>query len=292
MKSKIMQMTIILFLILLFINYNIVLSSSLMAVDIWLKKVFPYLFIMFIINDSLINLNFHHNFSLNVFVFIASLLSGAPSSAFIINNLYQKKAISKNNANYLLLWTYFSNPLFLYAMFNSLFSFSITLKLILIHYLSNLLIYLFQKKHLSLNNIYQNELTNFNIASSIKKSMNTLIMILGTITFYMVVTNIFAHTFNFNQIFTIILKGFLEITQGLNNLSVLSNVILKQFLALSFISFGGLSIHTQVKCILQEFDLDYKFFLKGRIFQLLIANSLLFLTICTQTIIANISIIS
>ena len=51
MKKNIIYLTILGLLILIFKNYNIVLESSITAVNLWLYKVFPYLFIMIIIND-------------------------------------------------------------------------------------------------------------------------------------------------------------------------------------------------------------------------------------------------
>ena len=66
-------------------------------------------------------------------------------------------------------------------------------------------------------------------------------------------------------------------TQGLNAL-INYNSSFKELLAILFISFGGLSIHTQVKCILDEENISYKYFLKGRIMQTLIALLLTILT--------------
>ena len=65
-------------------------------------------------------------------------------------------------------------------------------------------------------------------------------------------------------------------TQGLNNVIQLNSNI-KLITTIIFITFGGLSIHTQVKCILDEYGLDYKYFFKGRILQLVIAIILTFI---------------
>ena len=73
------------------------------------------------------------------------------------------------------------------------------------------------------------------------------------------------------------MRGILEMTQGLNSLINL-DIIFKDAITIFFITFGGLSIHTQVKCILDNANLEYKFFLKGRILQMVIA---LLLTIIT-----------
>ena len=273
MKNKVMYFLLFFFIILLFLNYEIVVQTSIDAVNIWLFKVFPYLFIMFTINDILINLNFDSLFtSTTPFIFIMSLLSGAPTNAFIISNLKKQGKIDELSANNSLLFTYFSNPLFLYAILNLLFNKYMAIKLIIIHYLSNIIIYLIYKKNIKNNKLSLNNKASFNLGFSIKKSMNTLIMILGTITFFMVLTNILTKTLALNNIFTIIIKGILEVTQGLNSLlNVNISLKLKEIIAISFISFGGISIHSQVKCLLDEENLNYKYFFKGRILQTIIS---------------------
>ena len=89
MKRNLIYLTILILIFLIFKNYSIVLSSSINAVELWLYKVFPYLFIMIIINDTLINLDFERVFtSTSIYVLVMSLLSGSPTSAVIISNLY------------------------------------------------------------------------------------------------------------------------------------------------------------------------------------------------------------
>lgn len=270
MKKNIIYLTILGLLFLIFKNYNIVLKSSITAVNLWLYKVFPYLFIMIIINDLLINLDFQSLFkNTSIYIFIMSLLSGSPTSAVIISNLYKNNKITKNNANITLLFTYFANPLFLWTILNFIFNSKITsIKLILIHYISNLIIYFIVKKKLDKSITFNNKI-NINISSSIKKAMTTTIMVLGAITFYLIISNILS--------LNLLFKGLLEMTQGLNSL-INYNSSFKELLAILFISFGGLSIHTQVKCILDEEGISYKYFLKGRIMQTLIALGLTILT--------------
>ena len=115
MKRKITILLIMTFIILIFKNYEIVLKSTLDATTIWLNKVFPYLFIMIIIQDLLINLNFSSFFkNTAVYIFIMSLLSGTPSGTYIISKLKEQNIITKEYANTCLIFTFFANPLFLY----------------------------------------------------------------------------------------------------------------------------------------------------------------------------------
>ena len=74
----------------------------------------------------------------------------------------------------------------------------------------------------------------------------------------------------------VILKGILEITMGLKSLSILNiNDIYKVVISSMFLSFGGLSIHTQIKSILP--DTNYKLFLKNKFLSILISITLLLL---------------
>ena len=144
MRKNFVYLTILILIFLIFKNYSIVLTSSINAVELWLYKVFPYLFIMIVINDTLINLGFEKVFKNNsIYAFVMSLLSGSPTSAVIIGSLFKQGKMSKENANITLMFTYFANPLFLYTMLNAIFgNTNITIKLMLIHYLSNFIIYL------------------------------------------------------------------------------------------------------------------------------------------------------
>ena len=278
MKRKLTIFLIMTLIILIFKNYTLVLESTINGVSIWLYKVFPYLFIMIIIQDLLINLNLTSIFkNPSTYIFIMSIISGTPSSAYIISKLVKDNEISSNYGNICLIFTFFANSLFLFTIlnliFNSLFT---TIKLLLIIYISNFIIYLYFKKDLPLCNI-NGKSKNINISSSIKTSINTNLMVLGSIIFYLVISSIIINTFNISYPFDIFIKGILEMTQGLNSLINL-NIKFKEIIAIFFITFGGFSIHTQVKCILDEQGLNYKYFLKGRIIQVIIVIILTALT--------------
>lgn len=288
--------TIILFfsMILILFKSNYILEVSVtQAFNIWLHRVFPSLFIMFILSDIIINLNLLDNICLffnKIFnklfhttnksgeVFLLSLISGTPTSTYIILKMYEKNNITLEDANKLISYTYFSNPLFLYNILSLTFNKYIVIKIIFFHYISNLLVAFFkrQKKTIS-NNITTNNSTNNNLLillpKSIQNSFNTLLLILGTITFYMIITNLITYYIPLNNLFNILIKGFLEITQSLNVLNSLNYTsIIKEIIALSIISFGGLSIHTQVLAILNDSKIKYKYFLKGRIWQVLLST--------------------
>ena len=301
MNEKISNFTFCLFcfisIIFIFTNNKEVAIIIINAVNLFLQKVFVSLFPMFIINDILINLNVPYYFylifnklfskifktsGLGAYVFIMSLISGSPSNAYILKELTVNNKISILEANHLLQFTYFSNPLFLIMMLSIIFPLNTSIKIIIIHYITNIIIGILTRKQappISNKDFKNNEKkTGSIIIKSISKSINTLLMILGTVTFYMLLTYIITYPFKNNLFLQTITSGFLEITNGLNNLTNLNCLPkIKEIIAIAIISFGGLSIHTQIKAILEETKINYKYFLKGRIMHTVIGILLILL---------------
>ena len=294
MKKKLMDFTFCVFcfisLIFIFKNNKEVANVIIEAVNLFLKKVFVSLFPMFILNDILINLNIPYYFyllfnklflkvfktsGLGAYVFIMSLISGTPSNAYILKELVELEKISLEEANHFLTFTYFSNPLFLSVMLSTIFNTRVVLKIILCHYIANIIIgILIRNKAPKIANNKNILKTNLKITltKSINKSITTLLMILGTISFYMLLTFIITSLLPNNCLIKTIISGFLEITNGLNTMTSL-NILnkIKEIIASAIISFGGLSIHTQIKAILEDTNMNYSYFLKGRIMQSIIS---------------------
>lgn len=295
MKEKIGNFTFCLFcfvsIIFIFTNNKDVAEVIINATNLFLRKVFVSLFPMFIINDILINLNIPYYFylvfnklflkvfktsGLGAYVFIMSLISGTPSNAYILKELVEERKLSYEEASHFLMFTYFSNPLFLTIMLGSIFDSKTTLKIILIHYISNILIGILKrgKAPKITHQSFQLETRKRNgiLIKSINKSISTLLMILGTVTFYMLLIYIITYPFQNNILLKTCFSGFLEITNGLNNLinvNIYSKI--KEIIAIAIISFGGLSIHTQIKAILEDTQIKYKYFLKGRLLHTMIS---------------------
>lgn len=294
MKKKLMDFTFCLFcfisIIFIFKNNKEVANVILEAVNLFFKKVFVSLFPMFILNDILINLNIpyyfyllfnklflkvFHTSGLGAYVFIMSLISGTPSNAYILKELVELEKLSIEEANHFLTFTYFSNPLFLTVMLSTIFNARIVLKIILCHYIANIIIGILMRNKapkIVTNQKYTQNKSKSSIIKSINKSISTLLMILGTICFYMLLTFIVTNLFPDNPLIKTLISGFLEITNGLNTITSLNFFIqIKEIIATAIISFGGLSIHTQIKAILENTNMNYSYFLKGRIMQSIIS---------------------
>ena len=104
------------------------------------------------------------------------------------------------------------------------------------------------------------------LLESIKKSMNTMLMILGTITLFFVINAII------NPLNKPLISGILEVSQGLNQLGIVNlSISLKEVYTLLFVCFGGLSIILQIKSILDDSKISLNTFFKARVLQALIA---------------------
>lgn len=283
-KNDIYIVLTLLFMFLLFQNNitfkNCILNGSIL----FFESVFPSLFPMFIINDILMNYNFFtlfnkffghplkkifHTSSSANYCLIMSLFSGTPTNGYIVTNLVKEKKLTSKDAGIILSYAFFLNPLFLYNILSSIFnSKEITLKIILINYSINFLIAFFLRKY-KYNEKEKTKETapeSFTkvLKNSIERSSKTLLLILGTIIFYFIICE-GINSFIDSPLLNCFINGLLEATGGLSKLITLNvNYKLKEILACIFISFGGLSIHTQIKTIIQEANISYKYLFLSR----------------------------
>ena len=285
-KNICIIMLSLLFIILLFKNPSISKNSINYSFNIWLNNIVPSLFPIIIINDILINYNFikivsplfyklfNKIFNLSyggTYFFIMSLFIGTPANAMLLDNLLKNKYIDINEANKLIYVCYFSNPLFLYNILSLIFDKYIVIKIIIVHYIANFItLFIIRNKYnYKSNNMIINEKKSFfdTITESSKKAINSMITILGIISFYMLIVNYFK--------FNCLLTGLFEITNGLFSLIKYSSSN-KVLLALIIINFGGLSIFSQIKSILEDTNIVIYNYIKGRLLQI-IFSLLLFL---------------
>ena len=298
MKNKILQLLIFVIFLSLIFQANIVTEELKYALDIFFKVLFPSIFPFFLISDLLIEYNFvytlnklfskftekvFHTNSSASFVIIMSMLSGFPSGSKYINTLYNKKMLSLNQANYLITFTHFANPLFVLTVTKSLFNNSkISLYILISMYLSNLIIGVITRPKILENeiNLEQNKVLNFSkaLTSSIKNSLDLLEIILGNTCFFFLVTRLLTVYFPSNSFFTVLVNGFFDITKGIQSISILNTTTLfKGILTISFICFGGVNVHMQVKSIIADTKIKYNNFLLGRICQTAIASFIFYI---------------
>lgn len=290
-----MKYFIIFILIFIFGNFfvidlkSIILESS----NIWLYNLVPSMLPFYVISDLLINyglidilaflfkkiINKLFNVSENAsFVIFFSMFTGFPSSAKYLKNLLDLNYISLEDANKIIRFTHFSNPLFIINVIGNTIigNKKIGFLILLSHYLSNFIIgFLYRKEQtqkITTKRIKNTKSFGSILTTSFINSFDSLLIVLGSLITFKILTSIIFHYFGFN----FIISSLLEITQGLFALKNLTlNIELKALIAVAMISFGGFCIHTQVYSILSETKISYKNYFFSRILHVIIATTIL-----------------
>lgn len=284
----IISFTLLLYLILIY--NNLVFDSVSYSLNIWVNNLIPSMFPFFVISDILISYNivsyipktinniFSYIFNISdvgVTIFFLSLISGFPSSARNIKNYYLRGFLSLEEANHLLLFTHFSNPMFILStvgiifLNNNYYGYIILIS----HYMGNFIIGIFlrNKTTIAIKNYTKVKpvCQNFSrvLISSIKTSIDTLLLILGTLTSFLIVSTFITYLFDFSLYSSSIIKGILEMTMGIKEISLLNiSNIYKIVISTMFISFGGFSVHMQIISQIVDTDINYNRFLIARIY--------------------------
>lgn len=235
------------------------------------------------------------------FALAMGLSSGYPVGAKIVSSLREQKLCTKTEAERLLAFCNTSGPLFIVGSVGiSMFGNSrIGLMLLLTHFLAAITVGLLFKnyhKNSSSSSIIAQKSNSANkkaifrlrnlgalMGESIKSSVNTLLLICGYIVFFAVLGEVFENTGilsylklfieRFLTVFDIslvcssgILKGILEVTSGVKELSSLNTITYIKLLSIiAFIlGFGGFSVHMQTCSIIADTDISMKPYFLGK----------------------------
>lgn len=289
-----------------------ILESVKFSFSIWTNNIFPSLFPFFVLSEILVNYGFielvgelfkpfmYSLFRVKgecAFIFIMSIISGFPSNAKYTRELYLNGTLNKEEASKILTFTHFSNPLFILGTISLLFlnNKEAGLLILLCHYGTNLIIglifrnfYPSPKEHekaslkRAILNMHQKRIHNQQsfgtiMTNSLVNSINTLLLILGVVTVFLVITTIIGNNLHIGSYYQSVLNGFFEMTQGLKYVSILGIPLkLKAVLSTMIISFGGLSVHMQMMSILSDTKISYFPFLTARIMHATIASMLVY----------------
>lgn len=289
------------------IKNKLVVETVIYSFNIWKNSVFPSLFPFLIIGSILIELKIplflgeltkklmYKLFKISgnsSFVIILSMLSGFPSSAKYIKELLINNEINEYEATKLLTFTHFSNPLFILSTITLfLHTKEIGMPILISHYIGNLFIGLlfrnyyisdYNNEKISLNNAISKINRSASIGDifrkSIVSSINTLLLILGTISVFLILTNIINSNLNIPNFISVIINGIFEATGGLSKINILNvSLNIKAMLAIFFISFGGLSVHMQVLTIISDTKIKYFPYFIARIIHAVISTFIFFI---------------
>lgn len=292
MKKTYQRIIIITFLLTLLILYTInstlIIKSIIDYTKLFYTKLFPTNFIFFMLSTILIDQGLieliNNKLKLNGSIFyvtIMSILSGIPSGSKYTKDLLDKGLISNKTANYLLSFTHFPNPMFVLNTVTILLNKTLALKILICLILSNLIIALIfkpPKKEVITINDYPSKDFSESLSKAIIDSLKVILIIYGTSVFFYLITVIINKYLTLNVLSHVLLNGIFDLTKGVFSISLLSNKLLKSLLIIIFFSFGSLSIHIQIKSIITNTSLKYKYFILGRLLQILFATILFLLS--------------
>lgn len=310
MKKKIINLIIvfcsIFILIEVLLNKVLIYNSINYSLKLWVNNIIPSLFPFFVFSDILLNYNvtqyipksikkaFKAMFNISdhlVTIFILSMISGFPSNARNTKILYEKGKITEEEANHILIFSHFSNPLFILTTISLYFfnNSNVGIILILSHYLSNFILGIILRsknksnnKEINSANISTNNFGNTFI-NAIKRSINTILNIGGIVTIFLVISAIITTRFKFNTYNSILIKCIFEITIGIDALSQINlNLTHKLVITSMVLSFGGLSVHMQVLAEIINTKIKYRYFLIGRFYQMILSGIITYI-ICLFT---------
>lgn len=293
-------------------NSKLIILSVSNSLKVWTNNLFPSLFPFFIISNLLISYGFveilAHIFNKFIkkifkcspnssFIIFMSMISGIPSNAKYIKDLLNDNKITLKEANKLILFTHFSNPLFILGTIGNIYLNNPKLGIIILisHYISNIILGLILRiidtsQELDKQNCIYNkfrETNNFGkiLSTSLSTSLDTIILILGIITFFNILTTILNNSLNIDNLLTkSIITSIFEITSGLNLLSLTNTTLeLKTILMAMIISFGGLSTHIQIISILDNKKIRYLPYLIFRILHAFLAGIICLILIYNNT---------
>jgi len=280
-KSILILVTLVVLLVLYLINSSLIINSVIDYSKLFLTKLFPVSLIFFIFSSLLIDygliqlLQYYLKINTsNLYVLIISMISGFPSGAKYAKELLEAELISTDDAEKILMYSHFPNPLFvLGSVYSVIKDRSICLKLLCAIILSNLIIFFCLKKSKKEINTNYHVPNNFSqvLGKAIVNSFNTVLLIYGTSLFFYLIATIITKYFVLGSYGYILLNGFFDLTKGVFATILINDITIRAFLILLFISFGGLSIHMQVKSILSDTSISYKSFFIGRIISTVLA---------------------
>ena len=300
---KIFPILIVLtFTILFFVKSEKLPIITIYSIKIFINNIFPTLFPMFIISNLLIELNFPYYLGklfkrifyilfkappLASFIFFMSMFTGFPSSSKYLEDLRKKDLITDLDIEKTLMFTFFSNPLFIIGMIGGILfkNKKIGLYIFISHLLGNILTGIIFRNHkVNKNTNYMSYIKtskNNNLLQVLENSItNSSLVLMNVFFFFYFFLLIISSLFSLDNIFSVFLAGIFEMTTGLKYLSNLDiSLYIKIYLSVFFISFGGLSVHFQIFSILNKRKIKYLPFLISRIIHSVISVIIIYIII-------------
>ena len=263
-------------LIIYLLNSTIIINEFINYTNIFITKLFPTTFIIYIFANILINYQiinkletlFQSKASI-IYIIIMSMISGFPSGPKYIKNLLNKNYIDLKTANYLIYFTHFPNPLFILGTVQNIINNKETTYIILISIiLSNLLISItlpFPEQSIKTLPKFQTKSFSNILSQAIMDSLKISILIYGTSIFFYLISILITNYLNLPIYLYIPIMAFFDLTKGITLASLIKNKLIQAIFIIIITTLSTLSIHIQTKSILTDTNIKYKNFIIGRI---------------------------
>lgn len=279
-KSKIILIFLIILLTLYLLNSELITKNIIEYTNLFLTKLFPSSFLIFTISSLLINYQIIETFFIKFkkpatsYVIIMSLISGFPSGPKYITQLYQKNYISEKEANRLLSFCHFPNPLFILGTLPQILnSKKIAIK-ILISLISSNILLSFLNKNKEKQILKSNQITlpfSISLNNAIISSLKLQILIYGTNIFFYLISVIITNNINKSPTIYALINSTFDLIKGPLSASLIPSILVRSIIIISSLSLGSLSLNIQIKSILSDTSLSYKSFIFGRIISTIIS---------------------
>lgn len=312
-KKALVTFILILLMSLLLLFPNLCLQSAQNGLLLWFNKVLPSLLPFMIFINILVPLDglrklialsspitkkLWHLPGQSFFAFITGLIAGYPMGAKVVKTLYTDHKLTKEEAEITLCFSNNCGPLFIIGTVGTamLSCTSIGYFLFFIHLLSALIMSLLTTRNHTLcpsrNRVIHYSYTTPSFSSLLNQAvinaMDTIVCVGGYIIFFSVVTALLTQTplaltlidltfpsSTAASLFTGILSGFLELSNGTHILSLATpfSVYILALIA-AVIGFGGLCVYFQTLYVLEDSSLSTKTYLLSKCIQSLLSFSL------------------
>ena len=280
--KRLLVLTLLFTLLILYIKEsNLIIKEYLNYTNLFITKLLPSVFIIYILSDLLINygiinlLNKITKYPTTIYILLISLISGFPSGPKTIKNLKEQNYISEEESNKLIKYTHFPNPIFVFSTISLITK---NIKIIYISIIISNLIILINNKTQSTNklpNIKEKDFTSV-LSNSIINTLKIIILIYGTSIFFYLISVILIKYLNTKKLY-ILINILFDLTKGIQTTSLINNQTLKDLIIILLLTISPLNINIQIKSILSDTNIKYINFIKGRVTSCILTSIIYFL---------------
>ena len=280
--KRLLVLTLLFTLLILYIKEsNLIIKEFLSYTTLFITKLLPSVFIIYILSDLLINygiinlLNKITKYPTTIYILLISLISGFPSGPKTIKNLKEQNYISEEESNKLIKYTHFPNPIFVFSTISLITK---NIKIIYISIIISNLIILINNKPQSTNklpNIKEKDFTSV-LSNSIINTLKMIILIYGTSIFFYLISVILIKYLNTKKLY-ILINILFDLTKGIQTTSLINNQTLKDLIIILLLTISPLNINIQIKSILSDTNIKYINFIKGRVTSCILTSIIYFL---------------